>query len=133
MRFWSSLLQPAFAAQGEDRYVAYSFATDDPFEQVIAPDYFKDAQRKLKPGDLIFVGTEPPADRRKGPSATGRIRRALLMVSVSEPGHLECRVVQDFGTPAGPVPEPANPPAGETNVPSEPVPARVHKSRGVAT
>lgn len=101
MGFQSNGLRDAFEGQGEAGFTAWSYASFDPLEQVLAPGYFTHCQR-LAVGDLIFVGTRPRpvmsawmATQKQTP-----IRRALLMVADrDEWGQVAVRLVQDYGGP----------------------------------
>ncbi len=92
----------AFGAQSEEGFNWYTYSTADRLAEVLAPGYFDPVRKKLRPGDLLLVGTEIPPPQ---PWYTQRFeqRRALLMVaSVPEQGPVTVRLVADFGTPADP-------------------------------
>jgi hypothetical protein len=101
MVFRSNGLRDVFEGQGEAGFFAYSYATYDPLEAVMAPGYFNGC-RRLELGDLIFLGTRPRpvtsawmAEQKQTP-----IRRALLMVAGRDPfGQVRVRLVQDYGGP----------------------------------
>lgn len=101
MVFASHGIRDAFEGQGEAGFVAWTYATYDSLEQVLAPGYFNGFKR-FSPGDLIYVGTQPrPATSPWTTQQQGKeIRRALLMVrGRDEQGITRVRLVQDYGRP----------------------------------
>ena len=104
MVFVSNGLRDAFEGQGEAGFVAWTYATYDTLDQVLAPGYFSSFKR-FSPGDLVYVGTQPrPAN---SPWVTTHLNeethRALLMVKGrDDKGQLHVRLVQDYGRPDDP-------------------------------
>ena len=117
MVFASNGLRDAFEGQGEAGFIAWTYATCDTLEQVLAPGYFNSFRRFGLPGayrpvglheaggDLVHVGTKPrPAS---SPWTTRHqnteVRRALLMAKGRDvEGRLHVRLVQDHGRPDDP-------------------------------
>jgi hypothetical protein len=93
----------AFEGQGDYGFGVWTYATNDPLEEVLQEGYFTSGHRYLRAGDLVFVGST----RQTGPSPwqnrTPETRRALLMIGPVEPGRpITARLVQDFGRPTDP-------------------------------
>ena len=102
MGFQSNGLRDVFEGQGEAGFIAYTYATFDPLEEVLVPGYFSSC-RRLAVGDLIFVGTRPrpPASAWMAAQKQTPIRRALLMVASRDEWHrVAVRLVQDYGGPS---------------------------------
>ena len=114
MAFASGGLSYAFEAQGELGFAWWAYGTNDRLEQVLEPNYFRTMHHRMRVGDMIVVGTTPRRAGSPWRNATGETRRALLMVSLVDPGGLvHVRLVQDYGRPE-------NPSAAVEAVPSEP-------------
>jgi hypothetical protein len=83
MAFRRSDLQEAFFVPGTHAFRVWGYGTTDPLEEMLAPGYFEHAGGLLRPGELIYVSTEPrPA--RPSELAEGEVRVALVMVRADE-------------------------------------------------
>lgn len=105
MPFAPHRMRDAFEAQGELGFTVWSYATNDPLDEVLRPDYFLALHHRLRPGDLIFLGVSPLPPSSPWQPRSGETRRALLMVAAVERG-VRCRLVQDYGRPEDPAAEP---------------------------
>ncbi len=96
-------LRPVFEGQGEFGFTVWTYAANDPLEEMLEEGYFNSAMRLFRPGDLIFLG---PTRRPAGsgwPDRTKETRRALAMVAHVWPGRsVGVRLVLDFGRPEDP-------------------------------
>ena len=104
MVFASNGIRDAFEGQGEAGFVAWTCATYDTLEQVLAPGYFNGFAR-FAPGDLVYVGTKPrPGHSPWSTQNRNRdIHRALLMIrGRDDQGRMRVRLVQDYGRPDDP-------------------------------
>lgn len=102
MAFGDGQLGLAFGAQAESGFNWYTYGTGDHLDEVLAAGYFDRARRRLRPGDLLLVGTEarPAQPWETRPPET---RRALLMVAeVPGQGPVRVRLVADLGRPGDP-------------------------------
>lgn len=106
-------LNYVFEGQGELGFGVWTYATNDPLEEVLAEGYFNGALMVLRPGDLVFVGSTQRPSGSPWASRTTTTRRALLMVARAEPGKtVTTRLVQDFGRPEDPSAPLGGPAAG---------------------
>jgi len=122
MVYQSNGLRDAFEGQGAAGFFAYTYATFDPLEEVLAEGYFN-GSRQLAVGDLIFVGTRPrPAtSARSAAQKKAETRRALLMVAEQgDWGRVAVRLVQDYGRPTDPSAPLAKPKRGPGRPPKPP-------------
>ena len=92
----------AFAAETEHQFTVWTLATPDPLERVLEPGYFARCFSRFRPGDLLICATSQPPPRAASRPEPGSRRRAVLMVTRHEPGAVEVRMVQDWGSPALP-------------------------------
>ncbi len=101
-----STFREGFEAQGDKRFMVWTYSTTDRIGEVLKPGYFTTANQSVRVGDLVFLGTEPrtPSPTDKGP--VGESRRALLMVTANNLRGVQVRLVQDYGGPHDPGPEP---------------------------
>jgi hypothetical protein len=105
MPFANHRLRYAFEGQGELGFGVWTYATNDPLEELLAPDYFTAAHGVLRAGDLLFVGSTPLPLGSPWLDRTGETRRALLMIGPVRPGQpISARLVHDFGRPTDPSP-----------------------------
>ncbi len=99
MPFATHRLTAVFEAQTELGFAAWSYCTNDPLAEVLKPNYFAGAIRMLRPGDLIFHGTNPQPAMSSWEGRSHEVRRALLMVAAVQGGRITTRLVQDYGRP----------------------------------
>ena len=103
MPFANHRLRYAFEGQGELGFGVWTYATNDPLEELLAPGYFTAAHGVLRAGDLLFVGSTPLPTGSPWLDRTDETRRALLMIGPVRPGRpISARLVQDFGRPTDP-------------------------------
>ena len=103
MPFASHRLRYAFEGQGELGFGVWTYATNDPLEEVLQEGYFTSGHCYLRAGDLVFVGSTPLPTGSPWLDRTGETRRALLMIGPVEIGRpISARLVQDFGRPTDP-------------------------------
>ena len=57
MPFAGHRLRYVFEGQGELGFGVWTYATNDPLEEVLAEGYFNGAHRDFRSGDLVFVGS----------------------------------------------------------------------------
>jgi hypothetical protein len=111
-------LRYAFEGQGELGFGVWTYATNDPLEEVLEEGYFNAAHGTLRAGDLLFVGSTQRPIGSPWLDRTTATRRALLMVARVEVGRpITTRLVQDYGRPEDPSaplggPAPRKRPAG---------------------
>jgi hypothetical protein len=103
MSFQPHRWEQAFGAEADRGrgFRAWAYATEDDAARVLAPGYFNQAIRTLKPGDLIWLGLDDPPPARPWEETRHPPRRLLLMVAKIARGQVEVRVVLDLGTPEG--------------------------------
>lgn len=103
MPYGGRALQYAFEGQGELGFTVWTYATNEPLEEVLREGYFNSAHMTLRPGDLVFVGSTRRPVGSPWLSRTTQTRRALLMIGRVEVGKpITTRLVQDFGRPEDP-------------------------------
>ena len=91
----------AFGADRDHGFTAWTLATPDPLEAVLAPGYFRHCSARFRPGDLVFCATGQQGGASRVPSDTELARhRCLLLVTRIGAGEVEVRVAQDWGSPA---------------------------------
>jgi hypothetical protein len=101
MSFRRSDLQEAFFVAGTYGFRVWGYGTTDALEDVLRQDYFEAARGILRPGELIYVSTQPET-QSDGPERDAT-RIALVMVQRGERGAASVRLVQDFGGPDAPM------------------------------
>jgi hypothetical protein len=103
MPFANHRLRYAFEGQGDHGFGVWTYATNDPLEELLAPGYFTAAHGVLRAGDLLFVGSTPQPLASPWLDRTGETHRALLMIGPVHPGRpISARLVQDYGRPTDP-------------------------------
>jgi hypothetical protein len=96
-----------FGAENDKPFNVWTYSTLDGLAEVLAKGYFRRCHRELRLGDLIFCGTDQPADHTEIETKRDRRRCLLMVTSVAAEG-IEVRLVQDWGSPeAAPEPGPA--------------------------
>lgn len=103
-------LRDAFEGQGDSGFTAWTYATSDVIERVLAPHYFTPARGLLRVGDLIWLAVGPRQVTSPWPSRTLETRRCLLMVAGNDRDGVRVRLVQDYGRPEDPDAELIPPP-----------------------
>lgn len=103
MPFAGHRMRYVFEGQGELGFGVWTYATNDPLEEILQEGYFNGMHRHLRPGDLVFVGSTRQPIGSPWLDRTTTIRRALLMIGRVEIGRsITTRLVLDFGGPEDP-------------------------------
>lgn len=103
MPFAGHRLRYVFEGQGELGFGVWTYATNDPLEEVLAEGYFNGAHRDFRSGDLVFVGSTRQPIGSPWMDRTTTIRRALVMIGRVETGRpITTRLLEDYGGPEDP-------------------------------
>ena len=102
MTFSAHRLRAVFEGQGEHGFMVWTYATNDPIEEVLASGYFAGPRNLLRVGDLIYLGVSQREPLSPWIDRAPETRRALLMVQAHDGGPVRVRLVQDYGRPEDP-------------------------------